>query len=158
MCPGTQGTDTPPAWHRVPVSLCCASLLRGAVGDRGSRKGVGLSAPGTGNQIPGSAPGQAGHWEQLGQWGVSLPWQGWRWVMFEVPPHPAHAVAGPCWSRGCRAGCGGCSEASEVAVVSLFPCSEQHHPTFVPCSKSPARGSLAPGEAGGAAPGQIRAL
>ena len=38
--------------------------------------------------IPGSAQGQAGQWgwSSLGQWQVSLPWQGWHWLGFKVLP------------------------------------------------------------------------
>uniref|UniRef100_A0A8D2MXP8 Tektin n=1 Tax=Zonotrichia albicollis TaxID=44394 RepID=A0A8D2MXP8_ZONAL len=42
--------------------------------------------------IPGSAQGQAGHWgwSSLGQWELSLPWQGWHWMGFNVPSNPNH--------------------------------------------------------------------
>ena len=43
--------------------------------------------------IPGSGQGQAGHWgwSNLGQWEVSLPWQGWHWMRFSVSSHPTHS-------------------------------------------------------------------
>lgn len=100
-----------------------------------------------------------GTWSTLGQWKMSLLWQGWHWMSCRVPPEPTQPI--PClWFLNCPAwlahgqGMAALCQQRSVGLSHLLPAvpgvTGQGQPGSAACSSEPEQqrdpsGILSPG-------------